>query len=666
MQMLKVDGLATGFDTASIIEGMQRFQQRQIDLLESRRTRELQRQAAFKGVEAQVLTFRSAASRLGRTTGNVFSARAVSSSDETALTATATSGAAPGIYSVTVNQLAQAHQVGSAGLSGENAEITQGTFSFRVGNGAQTDITVDSSNNSLRALADAVNDADAGVRASVINDGSATNGYRLLLSAEKTGADNAIAITNNLAADNGNAVRPDFSGAAIQEAVNSSLTLGSGAGAITVESSTNTIENLLDGVTLQLSAADTSRTIALQVSRDTEAASSAVSDFVDGFNRVMQFIDENSRFNIQSQQGGVLLGNRQAQTIQDDLRAAVTDTVSGVNPNANRLSAIGVGITDAGTLVLNESRLSDVLQGRVAEISDDDLSRLFSFSGETTNSNVRFVGGSTRTGDGVPIEVDVTQAATQAVALGTNDLAASTVIDATNDELTLEINGTSATVSLLNGTYDPASLAELVQETVNAVPELTGRPVIVGVEGSKLRMISETYGRVSQLEAFTGSALSAIGFDGSESARGQDAVGQFIVDGETETAIGRGRTLTGDLDNEYTADLQVSVTLAESQVQPGTDATLNLTRGIGSRLDQLIGRLADPNNGRIKVANDEFETKIDDLKATIDRQNALFEQRRDSLAAEFAAMESAVSQLQGQASFLSGQLGGLPAPPGIG
>ncbi len=664
--MLTIDGLATGFDTASIIEGLQQFQQRQIDLLESRRTKEVQRQTAFKGVEAQVLSFRSTASRLGRTTGNVFSARAVSSSDETALTATASSGAAPGIYSVTVNQLAQAHQIGSQGLSGENAEITQGTFSFRVGNGAQTDITVDSSNNSLRALANAVNDADAGVRASIINDGSATNGYRLLLSAEKTGADNAITITNSLAADNGNAVRPDFSGAAIQDAVNSSLTLGSGAGAITVENSTNTVEDLLDGVTLQLGAADVTRTISLQVSRDTEAAASAVRDFVDGFNRVMEFIDENSRFNIQSQQGGVLLGNRQAQTIQDDLRAAVTDTVSGVNPNANRLSAIGISITDAGTLVLNESRLSEVLAGRVAEVSDDDLSRLFSFSGDTTNSNVRFVGGSTRTAAGVPIEVDITQAATQAVALGTNDLAASTIIDGTNDELTLEINGTSATVSLLHGTYDQASLAELVQNTVNAVPELTGRPIIVGVEGSKLRMISETYGRVSQLEAFTGSALSAIGFDGSESARGQDTVGQFIINGETETAIGRGRILTGDLDNEYAADLQVSVTLTESQVQAGNDATLTLTRGIGSRLDQLIGRLTDSNNGRIKVANDEFEAKIDDLKASIDRQNELFEQRRESLIAEFVALESAVSQLQGQANFLSAQLGGLPAAPGIG
>ena len=170
--MLSIDGLVTGIDTTTIIEGLTNIEQRQIDLLESRRKDVVDRQTAFKGVEAGLLNLRSVASRLGRSTGNVFSAREVTSSDEGLITASAASDAALGVFTVTVNQLAQAHQIGSQGFASENSELTTGTFSLQIGNGAATDITVDSSNNTLSGLAEAINNADAGVNATIINDGS--------------------------------------------------------------------------------------------------------------------------------------------------------------------------------------------------------------------------------------------------------------------------------------------------------------------------------------------------------------------------------------------------------------------------------------------------------------------------------------------------------------
>ena len=337
----------------------------------------------------------------------------------------------------------------------------------------------------------------------------------------------------------------------------------------------------------------------------------------------------------------------------------MTDTVAGVNPNANRLSAIGVSVTANGRLVLNRTRLEDVVNGRVPEISDRDLSRLFSFSGDSTNANVTFLGGSTRTTDGVEIEVDVTQAATQGSITATNGLTGLTTIDGTNDSFTIEVDSGSATVTLTHGDYTDDDLASLVQDALNSSSELSGRSVSVGLSGSSLRIISETYGRASELTGLTGSALSALGFDGTETGQGQDVVGQFVIDGVTEEAIGRGRLLTGNADNTHTADLQISVTLSDAQVVAGTDASVTLTRGVGSRLDTIIGRLVDPVSGRVKNANDAFDSQIEDIQSSIDKQNKLFELKREQLIAEFVALESAVSQLQSQSSFLAAQLGGV-------
>ncbi len=666
--MLSIDGLVTGIDTTTIIEGLTNIEQRQIDLLESRRKDVVDRQTAFKGVEAGLLNLRSVASRLGRSTGNVFSAREVTSSDEGLITASAASDAALGVFTVTVNQLAQAHQIGSQGFASENSELTTGTFSLQIGNGAATDITVDSSNNTLSGLAEAINNADAGVNATIINDGSsAGTPYRLLLTAASTGESNAITVINNLGASAGSAVKPDFSGAAIQDATNASVTLGSGAGAINVQSSTNTIEDVISGVTMRLNSADVNKPVALTVGRDTAAAESAVDDFIESFNGVMEFIDEQSAYNSETQASGALLGNRATRTIQDDLRRAVTDTVPGASSAANRLSAIGVSVTDAGRLVLNRTRLEDVLQGRDPNISDRDLAKLFSFSGESTNGNVTFLGGSTRTKHGVPIEVDITQAATRGVATATSALAAVTTIDATNNTLSLEVDGGAATVTLAQGDYSRDQLAELVQEALNNSNELLGRSVSVGISADRLEIVSDTYGRASEVGAFGGTALTALGFTGSESGQGQDVVGQFLVDGEVETAIGRGRLLTGNADNPNTADLQVRVTLSDAQVQPGVDAELSLTRGVGARLDISIGSLLDPVSGRVKTTNEGFDKRIEDLQAAIEKQQAQFESRRDALLAEFVAMESAVSQLQSTSSFLASQLGGAAASaPSLG
>ena len=106
-----IDGLASGLDTTAIIEGLLQIQQKRIDQLADRQQTIRIEQTAFAGIEGRLLSLRGALTALNRTQRNALSARVATSSDESVLTATATSRAATGVYTLTVNQLAQRHQL---------------------------------------------------------------------------------------------------------------------------------------------------------------------------------------------------------------------------------------------------------------------------------------------------------------------------------------------------------------------------------------------------------------------------------------------------------------------------------------------------------------------------------------------------------------------------
>ena len=112
-------------------------------------------------------------------------------------TATASSSAIPGTYNFTVNQLAQASEIASQGIAATSTTVGTGTFGITV-NGTLTNVSVTSSNDTLSGLAQAINNAGAGVSAAVISDGSSNSPYRLVLTSNTTGTNSAITINNTL------------------------------------------------------------------------------------------------------------------------------------------------------------------------------------------------------------------------------------------------------------------------------------------------------------------------------------------------------------------------------------------------------------------------------------------------------------------------------------
>ncbi len=657
-----IDGLVTGIDTQNIIDGLLKIQKQQVDRFTLRKNEIQTKQAAFKGVETRLLTLRSDIGALSRSQSNPFTRQTVTVSDETAVAASATENAASGVYQFTVNSTARAHQVASQGFADADSQITQGTIELRAGSGDVKTITIDSNNNTLAGLAEAINSSGSGIAASVVKDASGgASPYRLLLSSTKTGVENEISLTNNLAADNGAAVQPviDF-GTPVQAASDAEITIGNGAGAISVSSSTNRITGAFNGITIDLLQATAGEEVSLTVAKDTEGAVEAVEAFVTSFNDLVQYIDDQSRYIAASNQSGPLQGNRNAQSIQQKLRSAVLNSVPGVNGSLNRLSSIGITVTDTGRLQFNSSKLTDALEGRTDNVSPLDVKRLFALDATTDSSGVNFVLGSSRTkASSTPYQVDISQAAEQASITAASALAETTVITSVNKELQIKLDGAEATVVLNEGTYTRQELADHLESVINNASDLPGRRVSVSLAVDSLKITSDSYGRTSDILITGGTALTDLGLSSGQSDVGQDVAGSFVVNGETESAIGRGRLLSGDPENENTADLQLNILLGPGDVVAGPEATVSVTRGLGATLDQILGEFLTPAEGLVATADEEFSAQIDGIQDTIDRQQAVFDREQEQLLKQFSALEAAISQLQSTSSFVASQLAGI-------
>jgi flagellar hook-associated protein 2 len=659
---ININGVVSGIDTDNIVSGLMEIQQQQLDRMALRRIGFQQRQAAFKTVESRLLSLRADAGALSRNTNNPLTRLSVKSSDDEAISATASASAIPGVYQMTIDATAKAHQVASQGFADTDSEITQGTFEIRLGSADPKTITIDSNNNNLSDLASAINASGTGISAAIVKDsaGGATP-YRLLLSSSKTGASNQITVTNNLAADNGSAVKPVINfGTPVQAASDARVTLGSGAGAISVTSSTNQFKEAIGGVSFDLLQPTVGQTVSLTVAKDNTAAVAAVQSFVDSFNGVLNYISENSKYNEATQEGGLFLGNQSAAKIQQTLRTTVQNVVPGANPLANRLSTVGIKFNDSGTLVLDKAKLEDALSGNIEGVSAEDVKRLFSFGGQSTNSGISFVLGSTRTQASTSgYQIDISQAAEQATITGTA-VAASTVITSANRSLELKLDGETATVQLNEGTYTAQQLADHLEQIINESESFPSREINVSLSGGALQLTSAKYGLTSDLEVKSGTAVSDLGLTVGLKDNGRDVVGSFVVNGQTEAAVGRGRLLTGDPDNENTADLQVQITLSPSEVVAGAEGTLTVSRGLASSLDQVLGKLLDNEDGLLTSVDDGFDGQLKSLQTSIDRQTKLFDIQQQSIRKQFQALETAISQLNATSSYLGGQLANLP------
>ncbi len=190
-------GIQSGLDWVGIVDAMITFERQNAVLFENQQAQKTDIITTLKAAQAKFLALNTKAAALRAS--STFNAAVVTVSDETYLTANATGAVGTGSYDIQVLSVARNHQLASQGFSGgTTSDFGTGTIVLGVGGHSSKTITIDTGNNSMMGIKSAINDANAGVTATIINDGSSSNPYRLILRSNSTGRENTIEFTSNL------------------------------------------------------------------------------------------------------------------------------------------------------------------------------------------------------------------------------------------------------------------------------------------------------------------------------------------------------------------------------------------------------------------------------------------------------------------------------------
>ena len=367
---ISVGGLISGLDTNSMINQMLEIQQRPIAILQNREAAYQVELTAYGNLKSALSGLKTALEGLDSTSELTrFSA---ASADPDLFTASAGETAAAGTYDIRVQQLATVHKLTSGAFS-ENEPVGEGILHLRLGDGATADIAV-AAGDTIQDVAQAINDADAGVRAAVVFDG--TN-YFLTLAGRETGAQNVIRLT---ATDTGDGNDTDASGLSrlvYDQGVTENLsnTQAAADAIISVDGVTdihrggNSFDDVIQGVTLNLLSAPAApgNEATLTVSRDTAAVTAKIETFVDAYNKAVEAIDSAQAYDAETGQAGVLMGDATTNGIRRRLADEIAGTVSGVEP-FSRLTDLGISLDSQGRLKIDNSVLDDALDNHFEDV----------------------------------------------------------------------------------------------------------------------------------------------------------------------------------------------------------------------------------------------------------------------------------------------------------
>ncbi len=763
-----ITGLNSGIDYTQIIDATIEFERNSAVLLELEQAQKQSIISAYQALQAKFLALSVELKKLARPSS--FEKGSVNVSDSSVLSATSEGRLSAGSYNVQVQSLARNHQIASQGFT-DSAQATFGTgnISIKVADASVQVVAIDSGNNSLVGIKKAINDADLGVTASIINDGSASNPYRLIITGDNTGAANTITVTSELTGgdnldfsnssfdapemlitgsgstsqislgpmaaytgsenkiytftiagtgaqtigtdnitinwsdgtnsgsivvtqadtevelvgDGSDGLTLSFSAGVLtegdtfqvgtfspllQQASDARIALGSSGGTgspITVTSTTNSFDDLIGGLSLTIyKETDPGESVTISTDLDISAMKAQIQAFLDKYNDINEYINDQNSYDQDADEAGVLFGDSTVWSLQNSLRYAAGSTVEGISTEFNQLYSIGIRTNSDGELaIMDSSRLENALRNNL-----DHVISLFASDGSSTSSYIEFISSTAKTASGQDFTVDITQAATHGGFAGASitDPATSPItLSSTNNRLRLTVDGlTSNEMILASGTYDTIdAVIEEIQAQIDNDSKLGGRGVTVewvstGDTTGYINIESSTYGSTSKIELVTSqsnNAYAALGLSSGETYEGLDVAG--TINGEE--AEGTGQILEGKEGNHTTEGLKIKVTLDESQLVSGVDATITLTKGIAARMAEYVDSVTKSVDGTFDRRIKGYQTQIEQLGEQIARIDALLEIKRENLYDQFLRMEEILGELNAESQYLTTALASL-------
>lgn len=369
MASISTLGVGSGLDLSSILDSLTTAEKASLTPITTQQSAYTAKLSAYGTLSSALTTFQTANTALN--SADLFSATTATSTSS-AFSATTSGNTVAGKYSISVTQLAQAQTL-TSGIQTSNTTAlgssdASRTLSIKLADGTSKDITLTSDQTSLTGMRDAINGAGAGVSASIIK--VADGEYRLSLTASKTGEANAVSsvtVTGDdtlqgivgFDATKSDADNPlDLS----VKAQDAELTVNN----VAITSSTNTISDALEGITLNLSDV-TSGNQSLTITQDTSKASTAISNFVDAYNNLLDQFNALTKYtavdtgsDTQDSSNGALLGDSTLRSIQTQIKSLLTNNTS--SSTYKTLAQIGVtSDPTTGELTLDADKLKTEL-----------------------------------------------------------------------------------------------------------------------------------------------------------------------------------------------------------------------------------------------------------------------------------------------------------------
>lgn len=654
--MLSSPGVGSNLDVNGIVSQLMSLERRPLISLDSKEAKQQTQLTAFGSLKGALSSFQSSLAALANPAK--YTAIAASIADNTLANVSATSTAGTGSHSVEIQTLAQSHKLKSANFATTGTTVGSGTLTIQFGtysggtftlnpDKAAQSITISPSNASLAGIRDAINQANAGVSASIVNDGT---GNRLVIASKDTGLSNALKITTTDADSN------HTDNAGLSQLVYDASTWGTTnltqtvaasnatlvVDGISISKSSNKITDAIEGVTLDLLKANPGTTTTLNLSRDTVSIQNAVTSFVKAYNDLNKTIIDLSKYDAATKRASILTGDSTVRSIQTQLRNTISNPLTTAGGGLSLLAEVGISFQVDGTLKLDSAKLSKVMSD-----STKDVSTLFASIGKTSDSLVSFTSAKSDTANG-SYSLNVNQMATQGKAVG-NAAAALTINTGVNDTLNLTIDGVSANVTLAAGTYTAASIAAEIQSRINGVSTFSSADIKVTLSESAgiLTMTSNRYGSASTVSVTGGNGKLDL-FGVPVETIGVDVAGTL----NGVTAIGSGQTLTGAADS---SGLVLKITGGST----GARGTIDFAHGFATKLDKVIGEML---KGRL------IDSRIDGINSTIkdigSQREALLQRLENvekRIRAQFTALDTTIASMSQTSSFLQQQLSRLPS-----
>lgn len=603
---------------------------------------------------------------------NAFKSISATSSNEEKFTVSAQDNALTGAYEIEISQLAQSQKLKSQSFSSEFDAIGSGTISIEFGSVNNADntfaingknptqrITIDDENSSLRGIQQSINEANIGVLASIINDGS---GYRLILSSQKSGIENSLRISisdndNNNQDTNGlSALAYDpvavagvdgvINGKNLEEAAQAKNALFSIDG-ISVSSGENKTNNTIPGITLSLKKT-TDGFESFKVEKETSSIKQSIESFVASYNELMVNVTSLTGVDSETGQAGPLSGDSAIRGITEQIRRRLTASFAGINENLTALSSIGVDSNIDGSLNLDSYKLERALEQHAEEIA-----HLFAAAVSTSDSKIQVTSEKTPATDGV-FNITINQTPTNGVFTGRQLLQyPDKIIDVPEKVVFVIDDVTSGEIKLLPRSFESGNeFAAELQRSINNDVSLkrNDKSVTVNYINNTLKITSNSIGLISDVDikSISNNLSSLTGLSAGEGSKGQDLLAR--IDGYDLKGEGTKIKLEGVLSG---------VVLDVSGNKTGPRGDITVTNGIASILDDLTNSfLAD--KGLLDTRIDGYNSKIKNIEKQRNDLVRKLEVSEERYLKQFSNLDAMLGKMRSTSNFLAEKLSTLP------